>query len=186
MRHSDWAMLAASLACLGGCAKVARAVSAADRCPSLPTSTPPLGSAKLVVYDVIGNRAPPGSPLVLRPQWRSDNPKNPAVCIDAATGDIHLYGSKTRRVTFVLSFDPSLSLSAIWPVNPEDGVLTAASPGAPWSRSTFSPAFVPGHQLVFTVPYEQGRKPYPYRLQYTDPNDPEDIPRPIRALIVNH
>ncbi|HEY2481207.1 MAG TPA: hypothetical protein VGI30_03270, partial [Caulobacteraceae bacterium] len=122
----------------------------------LPASNPPLGSAQLVVYDVIGNRAPPGSPLRLRPQWRSDNPKDPAVCIDAATGDIHLYGSRTRRVTLVFSFDPTLSLSAIWPVNPQDAVLTATSPGAAWTRSNFSPAFVPGHQLVFTVPYEHG------------------------------
>lgn len=186
MRLLDWAMLAASLACLGGCGKAGGAISAADRCPALPASTPPLGSAKLVVYDVIGNRAPPGSPLILRPQWRSDNPKDPAVCIDAATGDIHLYGSRTRRVTLVFSFDPTLSLSAIWPVNPQDAVLTADGPGRPWVRSTFSPAFVPGHKLVFTVPYEHGRKPYPYGLQYTEPNDPEDTPHPIRALIVNH
>ncbi len=187
MRLSKWAMLAASLACLSGCAKKAgTAARAADRCPALPASAPPLGSAKLVVYDVIDNLAPPGSPLRLRPEWRSDNPKNPAVCIDPATGDIHLYGSRTRRVTFVFGFDPRLSLSAIWPVNPQDAVLTAESPRGPWMRPDFSPAFVPGHKLVFTVAYEHGRRPYLYRLQYTDPNDPEDTPHPIRALIVNH
>jgi hypothetical protein len=184
MRLSVWAMLAASLACLGGCGRPGG--RAADRCPALPASQPPLGSAKLVVYDVIGNLAPPGSPLALRPQWRSDNPKDPGVCIDAATGDIHLYGSKTRRVTFVFSFDKTLSLSAIWPVDPKYAVLSAARPGATWTRSTFSPAFVPGHQLVFTVPYEPGREPYPYRLQYTDPNDPEDTPHGFQALIINH
>ncbi len=56
-------------------------------------------------------------------------------------------------------------------------MLTAERPEGPWARSTFDPAFVPGHKLVFTVAYERGRKPYLYRLQYTDPNDPEDTPR---------
>ncbi len=112
MRLLDLAMLMASLACLSGCERAGGATRAADRCPALPSSAPPLGTAKLVVYDVIANLAPPGSPLSLRPQWRSDNPKDPAVCIDAATGDIHLYGSRARRVTFVFSFDPTLSLEA--------------------------------------------------------------------------
>ena len=186
MRLSNWAMLAASLACLSGCEKARGVVRAADRCPALPASAPPLGSAKLVVYDVITNLSPPGSPLSLRPQWRSDNPKDPAVCIDPATGDIHLYGSRAKRVTFVFSFDPKLSLSSIWPANPQDAVLTATGPGGPWTRSNFDPAFVPGHKLAFTVAYEPGRTPYPYRLQYTDPNDPYDTPHPIPALIINH
>lgn len=187
MRLSNWAMLAASLAILDGCAKAGgNVVQSADRCPSLPASAPPLGAAKLVVYDVIDNLAPPGSPMSLRPEWRSDNPKDPAVCIDATTGDIHLYGSRARRATFVFSFDSKLALSAIWPVNPLDAVLIADNPKGPWTRSNFDPAFVPGHKLAFTVTYEHGRKPYLYRLQYTDPNDPYDTPHPIPALIINH
>jgi len=186
MRLSAWAMLLASLACLSGCERAGGAIRAADRCPALPVSAPPFGAARLAVVDTIHNQSPPGSPLNLKPEWRSDNPRNPAVCVDAATGDIHLYGSRIRQVTFVFSFDPALSLSAIWPVNPRDAVLTAASPGGPWAHSAFSPSFLAGHKLEFTVAYEHGRTPYLYRLEYTDPNDPEDVPRPITAQIINH
>ncbi len=179
-------MLMASLACLSGCEKGAGPYARPTIAHSFRSARRRLGRPSWLVADTIHNLSPPGSPLNLKPEWRSDNPKNPAVCIDPTTGDIHLYGSKTKRVTFVFSFDPTLSLSAIWPVNPQDAVVTAASPGGPWVRSAFSPSFLAGHKLEFTVAYEHGRKPYLYRLQYTDPNDPEDTPRPIPAQIINH
>jgi len=178
----------ASAACLSGCGirHVSAPTYGRDKCPPLPVSAPPLGVTKLAVADTIDNLAPPGSPLNLKPEWRSDNPRNPGVCVDAVTGDIHLYGSKTRSVTFLLGFNPALSLSAIWPVNPADAVLTSEGSNGPWTRSQFKSTFIGGHRLQFTVAYEHGRKPYYYRLQYADPDDPEDIPRPIQAMIFNH
>lgn len=188
MRLLSFAASVALALWVGGCGVQHgnRSAPTEDRCPPLPVSDPPYGSADLLVLDRIDNLAPPGSPLKLRPESRSDNRRNPGVCVDAATGDIHLYGSKVRRVTFLLNFNPMLAVDAIWPTRPTDAIQLSESPNGPWRPFEPSPGFYDPRTLQLALTYEHGRRPYYYRLQYVDPNDPDAVPHPIEAVIYNH
>jgi hypothetical protein len=172
----------------GGCADRhrARGPSSADKCPALPISDPPFGDEKLLVLDFINNLAPAGSPLDLRPAARTDNPRNPGVCVDGLTGDIHVYGSKAKRVTVMLRFNPALSFNAIWPISPADALQVSFNPAGPWAPPKTPPSYFNPRTLQFVIDYAHGERPYYYRLQYVDPNDPDAKPHPIIGMISNH
>lgn len=163
-----------------------RGPSSVDKCPALPISDPPFGAQKLLVLDFINNLAPAGSPLDLRPAARTDNPRDPGVCVDGATGDIHVYGSRARQVTVLLRFNPALSFAAVWPVYPKDALQVSFNADGPWTAPKNTPAYFNPRTLQFVIDYAHGERPYYYRLQYVDPNDPEARPHPIVGMISNH
>lgn len=171
-----------------GCADRNRAhqINSADKCPALPISAPPFGDEKVLQLDIIDNLAPAGSPLNLKPEARTDNPRNPGVCVDGATGDIHLYGSKVKQVTVLMSFNPALSFNAVWPMYPKDALQVSFNPGGPWTAPKTPPIYFNPRTLQFVIDYNHGERPYYYRMQYVDPNDPDARTHAIVGMVDNH
>ena len=126
------------------------------------------------------------SPTALKPGQRlptDPSPPPPGVCIEGASGDIHIYKNLTDAVQITLTFaDPSLR----WPANP--GVAAQAAPeNSPtfgqWPFPVYPQVSPDQKTLTFTLPAKGPGHNYRYFLQYLDG---QNMLLPAEPIIVNH
>jgi hypothetical protein len=126
-------------------------------CPPTSGTGPP---SPVHYSDQFTNVAPAGSALVMKPNTRLPS-TYPGLCIDQASGDIHLYHKQATQVQLDLTLDPTLHL--LWPTDP-----IAAFDVSP--QAVYQPATVSTDQktlTVFLLAKDQGQK-YPYVATYLD------------------
>jgi hypothetical protein len=175
MRQLAFSGAAAAALILGGCATHGTGAGGppwGDCTGQGHGSQPPFGPVSMNV--VIEQHGADPNHLNLKPHtievWGG--------CVDGKSGDIHTFHKYTNQLNLAVSFDPSLSTQASWPVNANAAIGQSAAPNGPFSAwQTGTPYYTttpaPGGQVVqwlnFTiqVPTPPGSKYY-YQFNYVD------------------